>query len=336
MENSPVNGGTGSVTSAATGTFWFGQESEAAEALQEGSLLPLFAVRYGGGTLALPCPVLEVPNALLDGEPCLELWRSGTPVERRRAGRFELAIAGDLLFAGCRWPLDEGLEAETRALYRELLALAQQEGRPGLLRLWNYLPGINEEQADQERYRLFNAGRAAGFAERFGAGAERRYCASSAVGAPGEALVAALLATRDEGLHLENPRQVPAWRYPRSYGPTSPSFARATMAPPRCAGLERAVLVSGTASIVGHESRHRDDLLAQLDETFANLEAILEFAGRRVADLDFVKIYLRHPEDLARVRERVAERLRPDAQLLWLQAEICRAELLLEIEGIAF
>lgn len=108
------------------------------------------------------------------------------------------------------------------------------------------------------------------------------------------------------------------------------------MAPPRCAGLERAVLVSGTASIVGHESRHRDDLLAQLDETFANLEAILEFAGRRVADLDFVKIYLRHPEDLPTVRERVAERLRPDAQLLWLQAEICRAELLLEIEGIAF
>ena len=100
--------------------------------------------------------------------------------------------------------------------------------------------------------------------------------------------------------------------------------------------LAHGLLDSGTASIVGHESRHDGDVLAQLHESIANLRAILQHAGSRLVDLDFVKVYLRHPGDLPRVREHLLPHLRPDASVLWLQAEICRAELLLEIEGMAF
>lgn len=336
---------TASPPQAATATIWVGPQSEAIAALPAG-VTPFLAIRYGGGDLALPCPVLDIPNAVLSGEPWLELWCAEGPVETCRRGRFEVAQAGDLLIAGGHWPLDGDLRGETHALYRELLGLAAEQGRPGLLRLWNYLPGINDDQAGLERYRLFNAGRAAAFVERFAGQAEGRFCASSAVGAPGGDLVTLLLCGRDEGHHLENPRQLPAWRYPSTYGPVSPSFARATVAPSSSSNLAGAVLVSGTASIVGHESRHHDDLLAQLDETLANLSAILERAnaerrraprpGGRLADLDFVKVYLRHAGDLEPVRRRLAARLRPEVPVLWLQAEICRAELLLEIEGVAF
>ena len=54
---------------------------------------------------------------------------------------------------------------------------------------------------------------------------------------------------------VENPRQVSAWRYPRQYGRTPPSFARAMMLP-----AQDALAISGTAAVVGHASAHHDDL----------------------------------------------------------------------------
>ncbi len=89
------------------------------------------------------------------------------------------------------------------------------------------------------------------------------------------------LAGRAPGLPLENPRQVSAYRYPREYGPTPPSFSRAMLA------SDRLVMISGTASIVGHASRHRGNVRAQLDETFTNLANVLQrAAGRRARHHD--------------------------------------------------
>ena len=84
------------------------------------------------------------------------------------------------------------------------------------------------------------------------------------------------LAARVAGTPLENPRQVAAYRYPRQYGPQSPTFARAMLPP---AGSDMPLLLSGTASVVGHETRHPGDVLAQLDETFANLDSLLDIAS---------------------------------------------------------
>src|SRR4029453_9385002 len=75
------------------------------------------------------------------------------------------------------------------------------------------------------------------------------------------------LAGKVPGTSLENPRQVSAYHYPRVHGPTSPTFARALIAP------DQTGLISGTASIVGHASQHHDDPMEQLEETVRNLSA---------------------------------------------------------------
>ena len=58
-----------------------------------------------------------------------------------------------------------------------------------------------------------------------------RLCAASAVGSLGGELSICFLGSKERGVHCENPRQLPAYRYPKLYGPRSPSFARATLAP---------------------------------------------------------------------------------------------------------
>ena len=123
---------------------------------------------------------------------------------------------------------------------------------------------------------------------------------------------------------IENPRQVSAYRYPREHGPASPSFSRAALGP------DHTLFVSGTASIVGHVSRHHSDPLAQLDETLRNLQALNALPESRS---DLLKVYVRDPVHAALIRQRLLAWSAPQQTLL-LSADICRRELLLEIECV--
>ena len=303
----------------------------------------LLAVAYGRGANVAAdsrMPQLVVPNRLLAGEPVVEIWRSEAPVRVLGRGTLHWAEDGRVLAGYLRRAIGAELAAETRAHFRELLDSIDERGYPHLLRVWNYLPGINDGEGNSEHYRLFNVGRARAFEERFGAtGAERRYPASSAVGTPGEELRTAFLASRLPALHLENPRQIPASRYPCRYGPRAPSFSRATLAAPE---LGNALFLSGTASIVGHETRHAGSLADQLEETLRNIATTIGEArnatARQIpplAEFDLVKIYLRRAEHLEPVRRALAAVLRPETPTVFLEADICRSDLALEIEGVA-
>ena len=122
------------------------------------------------------------------------------------------------------------------------------------------------------------------------------------------------LAARVPGTPLENPRQISAYRYPRQYGPQPPSFARAMLPP---AGGAMPLLLSGTAAIVGHESQHRDDVVAQLDETLANFDSLLgrgaRASGRRCrrssAPASRLKVYVRDRDEMAAVAAALDARL---------------------------
>jgi len=300
------------------------------------------AVRYGASRSALsvdPVPVLEVPCPVLGSGPAVEVWRSPGPVVTRRRGAFACSENGEVMFAAAVRPLGEDLEADTLTLYREMLAMVADAGYPGLIRVWNYVPDINGEQCGVERYKRFSAGRAHGYEERYGIPAERNFPASSAVGTGGDALVICLVAAREPGRHIENPRQISAYRYPPCYGAKSPSFARGTLLPPP---LGNAFFLSGTASVVGHESRHQGDLLRQLHETLRNIGTLSETVGASsalstpdLAHFSYVKTYVRRPDDFPSIRDALTPSLPPGVPRIWLAADICRAELLLEIEGVA-
>jgi chorismate lyase/3-hydroxybenzoate synthase len=146
------------------------------------------------------------------------------------------------------------------------------------------------------------------------------------------------LAARQPGTHVENPRQVSAYEYPLNYGPCSPSFARATLWP-SISGSH--LLIAGTASVVGHLSEHIGEPHKQTLEIIHNLNALITHTDQlhgitreQCYGKALFKIYIRHPEHFAAIRGILKEQLPSHAQVLYLQGEMCRSELLLEIEGI--
>jgi chorismate lyase/3-hydroxybenzoate synthase len=231
---------------------------------------------------------------------------------------------------------DHGGIGEAAAFaYRAIAAFQASSAFPHLLRTWNYFAAINEGVGDHERYRRFCSGRVAGLA----AMSQLHHPAATVIGTRGDQRILQVywLAGREPGLALENPRQVSAFRYPREYGQTAPTFSRAMLVTP---GV---LMISGTASIVGHASRHQEDARAQAQEILVNLDSLLERARQQAPSLPerlgsrtLVKAYVRRSEDLAIVSEVLGERLPADAPKLVLLGEVCRSELLVELDCVAY
>tara|TARA_R110000823_G_scaffold171736_9_gene304186 strand:- start:25039 stop:26058 length:1020 start_codon:yes stop_codon:yes gene_type:complete len=220
-----------------------------------------------------------------------------------------------------------------RDAYQRLLRFVIAEGYPQIIRMWNYLPDINRGEGDDEGYRQFCQGRQEAFYEtRY---PREAFPAACALGHHGDGSVIYLLAGKSAPLHIENPRQESAYNYPRQYGPASPSFARAGLVhwP-----VGSQLYLSGTASIVGHQSRHINNLAGQLQTTFDNIDSLLAQAKQQASLAaspvpDLLKVYVRHAADYQQVADSVNSRF-PGVSTLYLQADICRRELLVEIDGM--
>lgn len=276
-----------------------------------------------------------------------EAWLSGRDCRQGHAGALHFSCDGQLLYGtlqvhardlpagGAASPLQQA----TAAAYAQIFAVLEAEGYPHLWRVWNYLADINGTSDGLERYRQFNVGRHQAF-EMHGRLQVEAVPAACALGTQDQEvpLSIAFLAARERPRAIENPRQVAAYEYPPAYGPRSPTFARAALAQRSGQTL---LFISGTASIVGHASVHHDDVRAQTRETLINIQCLLDEATRigrpapawQLRDLSY-RAYLRHAQDYAAVREVLAAALGEDARVEFVQADICRAELLVEIEAI--
>ena len=98
------------------------------------------------------------------------------------------------------------------------------------------------------------------------------------------------------------------------------------------------LLISGTAAVVGSASRHHDDVAAQLDETLTNVESLIRTAGTSGAKSpgagSLLKVYVRDAKDAPLVVAKLSEAMRQADGILVLGGDICRRELLVEIDGV--
>lgn len=267
----------------------------------------------------------------LAGGPVYEIWRAPGDFSCGQQNGVNWRSNGDLLFASLAVPLGGDAAAATRRLYQQIFDCIAALDFAHLLRIWNFMPGINQGAGDKELYKLFCAGRAQAFDDN--TGGQWQVPAATAVGISGEQagadLIVHFLAAREPGQRLENSRQVSATDYPRIYGPRSPQFARATAWPDNHPSV---LLVSGTASILGHASQHLNDLDHQLRETWQNLEQLKSAASAH--HTLGLRVYIRRPTDFAQVRDYISAQVPAQVPVLYLHADICRAELLLEIEAV--
>jgi enamine deaminase RidA (YjgF/YER057c/UK114 family) len=236
---------------------------------------------------------------------------------------------------------------------RDLLA-GQGAGFDRVVRTWIYLGDIVGPEGETQRYKELNRARTDFFSDvelrtfATEAGQEAPiYPASTGIGADDrEVLLGGLALTGDRDdlrvMPLENPRQTAAFDYAASYSPQSPKFSRAMAVANRSGAM---ILVSGTASITCSETRHEGDAAAQTEETLDNIAALISESnlarhglpglGSTLDQIGLARVYVKRPEDYESVRAVCAARL-GWTPAVYTIADVCRPDLLVEIEGVAF
>jgi enamine deaminase RidA (YjgF/YER057c/UK114 family) len=308
-----------------------------------------------------------VTNVVLQPPCCgaalaLEAWViGGKSVRVEHYGPQTLAVSYDSV----RWIYCAGVKPEraSRGVYRQTMdGLVRM--RTGLaeagssfehvVRTWLYLGAITNPEADRQRYQELNRARTDFYHDiRFRCSlldpnAPRGvYPASTGIGTAGDGLVMSCLALetrRDDVLllPLENPQQTPAYAYHPKYSPQSPKFSRAVAL---VLGDYVTTWISGTASIVNSETCHQGDLEKQTHQTIDNIERLIapdnfalhgvQGAGARLHDLAKIRVYLKRPGDLA-ICKSICERRFGSVPAVYAVADVCRPDLLVEIEGVAF
>jgi enamine deaminase RidA (YjgF/YER057c/UK114 family) len=316
---------------------------------------------YGGdmpATSYIPQPPCEGRLMVVEA---LGLRRGRAPIALERISD-QLVVARD---SGVAWVYAAhavprtsapGVYEKTICSYQHLRRLLPSAGArlDQVLRTWLYLGGIVDDDGPTQRYKELNRARADVY-QYFPFLAERlpddyagpAFPASTGIGTSGRSISIAALAVvsdRDDVLTvpLENPRQTAAYSYPTAYSPSTPKFSRGLAL---CCGDDTELFISGTASITHSETRHAGDVVAQTHELLENITALiseynltchgLPGRGTTLEGLGLARVYVKRREDFTRVRAVCEQRL-GDVPSTYVVADVCRPELLVEVEGIAF
>jgi|GEM_PF-6884244 len=250
------------------------------------------------------------------------------------------------------------LEQVAAQAYADLfLCLEELNMQP--LRIWNYVPDINQGADAQgngssERYKQFNAGRHQAW---LAANSDfSQVCAATGIGNLNtqDELQLTVLATKHPVVHLDNPHQTPFLQYDSEKFGVQPCSRRGTIHLPPT-GFE--VYIAGTASITGQENRHAGDnepknIRLQTKQTLDNIRVLISQKNLehhlieaavvlkkavpifQLSDLQAVRVYIRNEEDLPIIKEEMELAGIDLRQSMFVQADICRRPLDVEIEGM--
>lgn len=296
-------------------------------------------------------PMLKLRAPVLHGEEAAcEIWSINhatlSALKPGSYGDIQYHVNDDFLFGVISLPESTSLQNPadvtplqytTDLAYRQIFALMKELDYPQIYRFWNYMADINGISHGVERYRQFNAGRKDAYLAT-NQKVDGSFPAACALGLADGPLSIAFLLGRKPSIAIENPRQISAYEYPEEYGTATPSFSRATLLHTELSAL---LFISGTASIIGHQTQHPLDVIAQTRETLLNLETVIAEAnrilGRQKFNLNeiFFRVYVRYAADLPLIQNEMQRYLNNTIKAVFIQADICRQELLLEIEATA-
>jgi enamine deaminase RidA (YjgF/YER057c/UK114 family) len=221
-----------------------------------------------------------------------------------------------------------------------------------IFRQWNYIENITAVESDERKsqhYQQFNNVRSDYYSS---ADFKQGYPAATGIGTRAGGVIVSFFAASPEGYHtiaVENPLQKAAFEYSgkvlvgdaeyRGSSKCTPKFARAKFV----ANHEyKQVFISGTASIREEIIVGEHDIARQTEITIENIRKLisretLSALGRTDQELqkiEFIRVYIKYPEDYPVVKEVCEQRL-PGVPGIYVVSDICRENLLVEIEALA-
>lgn len=198
-----------------------------------------------------------------------------------------------------------------------------------IVRQWNYIENITGHDGKSQRYQEFNDERSTFYAQTEW---DNGYPAATGIGtAKGGVMIDADVLIGYQTVPIDNPLQTAAHEYSEkvlegdSRKPkTTPKFERArkVMASPH-----NWTYVSGTAAIRGEQTIEKDIE----EQTHLTLDNIEQMIGK---DISYIRVYVKHWALTKKAQEIISKRY-PDIPAIYITGDICRDNLLIEIEGIA-
>jgi enamine deaminase RidA (YjgF/YER057c/UK114 family) len=222
-----------------------------------------------------------------------------------------------------------------------------------IVRQWNYVENISHVEdpvKNTQNYQVFNDVRARYYAE----GSFRNgYPAATGIGtSTGGVIIGFIAVSGSEKVQvrpIRNPRQVDAHSYSKKVlvgrltgimeEKCTPKFERGKMI---ILDGRTFIYVSGTASIIGEKTMYPGDVGKQTHTTIENIFTLFSAENQEelglhfdLADIRFshLRVYVKHKEDIPAVKNICESRLNCQSYL-YLESDICREDLLVEIEGI--
>lgn len=253
-----------------------------------------------------------------------EIWQDSAAKARIERTKDRLVIQSEHFMVRVYNSHSADLSQVVSDVYDDAFQASQGAGFPQLIRVWNYFPAINDDKAGMENYQRFCVARHA-LLDQYNQ-LNQPNPAATAIGTHNQQSCYVFIFSKTAGTVIENSRQVSAWEYPLHYSPKQPRFSRAMQ-------FGNLLMCSGTASVVGHETKHKDDLRLQFKECMRNIEVLLR-ASDVEADLQtgLYRFYLRDITDIDDLQQSIAaEGLH---QYIILGGDICREDLLVECEAV--
>jgi len=247
-------------------------------------------------------------------------------------------------------PVD-GIAAAAEKAFSSAVKILDEEGLSihHIVRQWNYIEDIafvNGQGGVHQNYQDFNDVRSH-FYER-GTFADG-YPAATGIGMDTGGVVIdfiALSPSQQVSLKpIHNPGQIDAHRYSEqvlmgaSTIKCTPKFERAKLI---SFDSSHYIYVSGTASILGEKTMHAGDVEKQTITTIENIYRLFSVENQKelgvpidVEKIRFshLRVYVKRQEDVPVVRKICREKLKSNSYL-FLESDVCREELLVEIEGM--
>ncbi len=262
-----------------------------------------------------------------------------------------------LMVCGVRGSVHDSIKRQSDDLFTKISKLFKHEDFEvsDIFRQWNYIPQITAVDGNNyQHYQAFNDSRTEFY--RQADWSRNGYPAATGIGMEWGAVTVDLIAVKPIGpkmriIPIDNDLQLAAHGYSQQVligaendkveGRSTPKFERAKA----LGNAEEGYIcfISGTAAIRGESSMENSTAAQQAIQTMENIEHLISDhtcnkygieLSEKEREIPVGRAYVKFPADTAEIKHATEERW-PQTSMAYLLADVCREELLVEIEAVS-
>lgn len=273
------------------------------------------------------------------------LWQANFISEGNNAAILFSRENTKILIGNVQANLHQGCKKNAESTFTDLKVIFNSVQFPvnSIVRQWNYLEDILGFDGEDQHYQEFNNVRSEFYGESF---EEKGYPAATGIGMNQGGLIIEFVAVKSDEVitfPVDNPGQVAAHHYSKKVLigdecviKTTPKFERARY-------LEsfgkQLIFISGTASILGEKTVGVGNPAKQTEVTINNIrrlysDEILETISKTTLNPKYghARVYVKNREDFPDIKKVIKTHF-GNLAVVYILADICRTNLLVEIEG---